>query len=214
MPIITSIRPQRNKKRVNIYLDGKFGFGLDLENFVKLNLKVGDKLSEKDIKQIVKKAKFQKTLDKLLRFATLRPRSEKEIKNWFKKHKVHKSLHKELFNRLRRIDLIDDKEFAKWWIGQRLQFKYKSKRELQYELQIKGIDKEIINQLINESVSQEKEVEMAKKLLDKKKYMWRKYDGFERTRKMRAYLGRKGFEWDVVKQVLSALKIDDKVNRQ
>jgi len=40
MPVITSIKAQKNQKRVNIYLDGKFSFGLDLENFMKLQLKV------------------------------------------------------------------------------------------------------------------------------------------------------------------------------
>ena len=32
MPRISAISPQKNGKRVNIYLDGKFGFGIDLEN--------------------------------------------------------------------------------------------------------------------------------------------------------------------------------------
>ena len=40
MPIITAIKPQKNKKRVNIHLERKFGFGIELENFVKFGLKV------------------------------------------------------------------------------------------------------------------------------------------------------------------------------
>lgn len=127
MPIVTSINSQKNKKRVNIYLDEKFGFGLDLENYMKLGLKVEQELSEEEIEKILKKAEFQKTLDKLLRFVTLRPRSEKEINDWLKKYKVHKSLKRGLFNRLKRLDLVDDKKFARWWVGQRLQFKFKSK---------------------------------------------------------------------------------------
>ena len=79
MPIITSIKPQKNNKRVNIYLDNEFGFGLDLENFVKFHLKVDQELTDEQITKIVKDAEFQKILDKLLRFAMLRPRSKKEI---------------------------------------------------------------------------------------------------------------------------------------
>src|SRR4030042_45018 len=79
MSVITSIKPQKNNKRVNIYLDGKFGFGIDLENFVKLGLKVEQSLEDEEIKKIIKKAEFQKTYDYLLKFAMLRPRSEKEI---------------------------------------------------------------------------------------------------------------------------------------
>jgi regulatory protein len=79
MPQVSDIKPQKNKKRVNIYLDGKFAFGIDLDNLVKLDLKVEQELSDEEVADIIKKAEFQKTLDKLLRFATLRPRSEKEI---------------------------------------------------------------------------------------------------------------------------------------
>src|SRR3972149_10018566 len=99
MPLITAIKPQKNNKRLNIYLDGKFGFGIDLENFVKLKLKVEQELEDKQIEEIVKKAEFQKTFEKILRFVTLRPRSEKEISNWLRRKKIHESLHKDLFIR-------------------------------------------------------------------------------------------------------------------
>ena len=82
MPEITSIKPQKNGKRLNIYLDNKFGFGIDIENFVVLGLKEGQEYPQEEINNVIKKAQFQKTLDKLLRFATLRPRSQREIKSW------------------------------------------------------------------------------------------------------------------------------------
>lgn len=166
MPIITSVKPQKKKERVNIYLDDKFGFGIDLENFIKLGLKVDQELTEEEIAEIVKKAEFQKTLDKLLRFATLRPRSEKEIRNYFRRKKVHESLHEELFNRLKRLELIDDKKFAVWWVEQRLAFKQIAVRALRLELSQKGIKKEIINEVLEETpINEEK---MAKELLAKR----------------------------------------------
>jgi regulatory protein len=202
MPIITQIKPQKNKKRVNVYLDDKFAFGLDLENYMKLGLKTGQQLTESEVEKIVTKAEYQKTLDKLLRFTTLRPRSEKEIRDRLQKYKVHKSIHKKLFNRLKRLDLVDDEKFAKWWIEQRLQFKFKSRRELEYELRIKGIDRELINQSLNNSLNQKKEIEMAKKLIEKKKYRWQKLSKVDQKRKMQEFLLRKGFGWDVVREVV------------
>src|SRR3990167_1416839 len=168
MPSITAIKPQKNGRRVNIYLDGKFGFGIDIENFVKLGLKVEQELSDTEIEGIVKKAEFLKTLDKLLRFGTLRPRSEKELKDWLKRKKVHESLTEELFNRLNRLDLVDDKKFAEWWIDQRQNFRPKAKRILNMELRMKGIKKEIIEELLGETEIDE--VKIAKELLEKKAY--------------------------------------------
>lgn len=201
MPTITSIKQQKNKNRINVYLDDKFGFGIDLDNFVLLHLKVEQELTEKEVEEIVKKAEFQKTLDKLLRFATLRPRSEKEIKDYFKRKKVHESLHKELFNRLNRLELVDDEKFAKWWVEQRLAFRPKSQRIMNYELRMKGIKQETINKVLGETEIDEEK--MAKELIEKKSYKWKGLEPRLTRQKISQYLAGKGFGWDVIEKVVS-----------
>lgn len=201
MSIITKIKPQKNKKRVNIYLDGKFGFGLDLDNFVKLGLKVEQELSEKQVATIVKKAEFQKTLDKLLRFATLRPRSEREILNWFRRKKIHESLHKKLINKLKNLSILNDKKFSEWWVEQRIQFKSKSKREIIYELRQKGIKRAIIEKTISKMAIND--LKAAQELFEKNRDRWEKLGKAGVRKKAWEYLARKGFSWDVVKKVIS-----------
>lgn len=207
MPMITAINPQKNQKRVNVYLDDKFGFGIDLENYMKLGLKVEQELTEEEVEKIVKKAEFQKTLDKLLRFATLRPRSEKEVENWFKRRKVHESLHKELFNRLNQLDLVDDKKFAEWWVEQRQTFKPKSLRILNNELRIKGIKKETIEEVLgNTKVDEEK---IARELLEKKNDKWKNLPKREANQKRYEYLARKGFSWDIISKVIDQTDVEE-----
>lgn len=208
MPTITAVKPQKNKKRVNIYLDGKFGFGLDLETFVKSHLKLDQELSNEAIERIVKEGEFQTTYDKILRFASLRPRSAKEFKMWLVKHKVHESLYEELFTRLKRLELLDDKKFARWWLEQRLQFRQKSKKELVQELRIKGIDKQIIDELTGEIVSRGDQISAAKKLLEKKSYKWKALPGFERRKKIFAYLSGKGFDYELIRDIVGEMPED------
>jgi regulatory protein len=164
-------------------------------------LKVKQELSDEKIEKIVKESEFQTVYDKLLKFASLRPRSKKEYDTWLKKHKVHKSLHKELFNRLKRLDFLDDKKFAVWWVQQRQQFRPKSVRALRLELRNKGINKEIIEEALKEEGVDE--YAAAKRILQKKTYMWKKYQGFEKRMKMSNFLARKGYSWDTVKKVVS-----------
>jgi regulatory protein len=205
MPTITSIKPQKTKKRVNIYLDGKFGFGIDLENYLKLGLKIEQELTEKEIDEIVKKAEFQKVYDKVLRFASIRPRSEKEFIVWLKKHKVYKSLHKKLFNRLKKLDFLNDEKFAVWWVEQRQQFRPRGKRALRLELRNKGINKEIINEVLEEA--RVDEYQIAKGLVEKKKRRWEKLESFEARKKMSAFLARKGFGWEVIRSVVKEISL-------
>ena len=193
---------------MNVYLDGKFGFGIDLDSLVIFDLRVGKRMSQKRIDEVVRKAEFQKTYDKLLQYSTTRPRSEKEINDWLKR-KIGKDLNEELYNkqslrlrqRLKRLELIDDEKFARWWIEQRNAFRPRSKRVLVQELRLKGIDKYIIENALSEYEINEDVI--AKSLYDRNKYKWERLPEFERKQKASAYLARKGFGWDVIKKVIN-----------
>lgn len=207
MPIITSIKAQKNQKRVNINLDGVFGFGLDLENFMKLQLKVNQELTQDEISEIIKKAEFQKCLDKTINFAMVRPRSIKEVKDYFRRKEVDTSLHQNIIDKLIKLELVDDLKFAEWWVRQRLEFKHKSKKDITFELRQKGIDSNLIKNVLDHSEIDE--VKIAKELIAKKLYKWQKYDEKTRKQKMSQYLAGKGFNWDIISEALdSVIDID------
>jgi regulatory protein len=200
MPTVTEIRQQKNKNRVNVYLDGVFGFGIDLDNLVLSGIKEGKDFTQEEIEKIIKKAELQKTWEKLLKFASLRPRSEKEIRDWFKRKKIHISLYKNLFNRLKHLELIDDFKFAQWWVEQRITFRPKGKKVLEMELRQKGIKKETIEKVLNDfPIDEEK---MAKDLISKNAYKWRGLEKRKSFEKKSQFLLRKGFCWDVVKKIV------------
>ena len=85
MPAITSVEPQKKKERFNIFVDGKFRFGLDAETLVKSGLKVGQEISEKEIEKLVLENEVRKLMDKALRFLSFRPRSESEVRQYLRK---------------------------------------------------------------------------------------------------------------------------------
>ncbi len=200
MPVITSIKAQKSQKRVNIYIDNAFAFGLDLENFMRLQLKVDQELSQEEINEIIKKGEFQKCLDKVINFAMVRPRSEREIRDYYRRKKTPESIQEEIINRLKKLELLDDIKFAQWWVRQRLEFKNKSKKDITFELRQKGIDSNTIKNTLDDS--EVDEVKIAKELITKKLYRWKKYDEKEKKQKISQYLAGKGFGWNVVNDVL------------
>lgn len=202
MSEVTLLKPQKNGKRVNVYLDGVFGFGIDLDNLVLSHIKLGMVLTDGEVEKIVRKAEFQKTLDKLLKFATLRPRSEKEINDYLKRKKIHESMWKDLFEKMKHFELLDDAKFAKWWVDQRLAFKKISSKVLKLELFKKGIDKEIVDRVIEETPIDEEK--MARELLEKRSYKWEGLEEREAKQKKFQYLAGKGFDYEVVERILSS----------
>lgn len=201
MPEVTLLKPQKNGKRVNVYLDGAFGFGIDLDNLVINHIKIGTVLTDEEVQKIIRKAEFQKTLDKLLRFATIRPRSEKETLDYLKRKKVHESMWEDLFEKLKHFELLDDAKFAKWWVDQRLAFKKISGKVLKLELFKKGIDKEIIENVLEETPIDEEK--MARELLERRAYKWDGLPEREAKQKKFQYLAGKGFNWEIVEKILS-----------
>jgi len=201
MPQVTKIKPQKNKKRVNIYLDGKFAFPLDADNFLKAGLKVGQKLSEKEVEDLIFKNESQKLLDRAYRLLSFRPRSEKEIKDYLRKKKTTPKLSSWVIKKLKKQGHLDDKEFAHWWVDQRSTFRPRGKFGLMMELRQKGIDKTIIEKTIDKI----DELSLATKLAQKKLRGYKNLSREEFYQKMTAFLSRRGFSWETIKSVIDEI---------
>jgi regulatory protein len=208
MPVITSVKFGKSTDRVDIYIDGKLGFSTSLETYVSLGLKTGQHLDDDELKELVDKGKFESVYAKILKFASLRPRSEKEFRDWLAKHKVSNEFHQDIFNRLKRLGFLDDRKFASWWISQRLEFRHKSKKEMIFELRAKGIDEKVIKEVVDEFVDQKTQIESAKKIVDKIYPKLKNMDGFEKRKRIFSHLARKGFGYDVIREVVGELSED------
>ena len=104
---------------------------------------------------------FEYLTAKALRLLSYRPRSIREIK----RRLIRTNADTKTINRVI-ADLIDqnmlnDQEFAKWWVDQRVKFRPRGNYALTRELAQKGIDREIIDSVL---LSFDAELELAKKL--------------------------------------------------
>lgn len=202
MPTITSIKPQKNRKRFNIYLDGKFAFALSAEALVKADLKIDQEVTEKDVEILRYKDSRDKLYNKALKFLSYRPRSEKEMRDYLEKKGGDTKIVEEITGKLKKQNLVDDHAFTTWWIEQRSRFRPKGRYLLWLELLKKGIKKEIIEDSL---FSEKKELALAKKAARKKVKSYKNLEPLEFRRKMTAFLARRGFNWEVIKKVLEEI---------
>lgn len=207
MPQITDIKPQKRKQRFNVYVDGKFSFGLDADTLVKSGLKINQEISQEEIEKLVKENEFVKVYDRVLKFFSFRPRSEKELRDWFKKKQVGEETQKLIYQKLKHLNYLNDEEFTKWWIEQRTTFRPSGSRLLALELRQKGVPREIIDKLLitnYELLITERA--QALKIAQKR---WERLKGLphrEAREKLGAFLARRGFSWETIKEVLSEIK--------
>lgn len=140
----------------------------------------------------------------IFRLIKFRLRSEKEIRDKLKGKRYDIRISEELIAYFKRLGYINDREFARMWMNDRLS-KPLGLKVIQWELKEKGVDSEIIDELLREKKSAFNEAAMVKELalrrLDKLK---RKNEPVNKIRqKLYAYLARRGFSGDVISEVIN-----------
>lgn len=147
---------------------------------------------------------FEKWFNRALKLLSFRPRSKKEILNWLDRKKILPGLQKQIIDRLEELNFVNDSEFVKWWVEQRTTFKPMGKRAIEMELKQKGVDRETIVQLFDGSIVTS-EKDLAKRAAEKKMRIWQKLPDVEFRQKMTAYLSRRGFGWEIIKETVDEI---------
>jgi regulatory protein len=214
MSVVTDLKAQKRKGRVNVYLDGEFAFGLDAETVVRWGLKINKELTSEEVEKILREGEFQVNYEKALKFTALRPRSEKEVRDWCKRKKLGQTLVGLIFDKLGEHELIDDLEFAKWWIEQRRSFRPRGRRMMEQELWQKGVDRKVVERAFAElewEAGGEEEQQLARRAIEKKMKAFGKLSGKEKRNRVIGFLQRRGFSWETVRKVVDEVMKGDTI---
>lgn len=205
---ITALKIQaRDKDRVNVFVDGKYRFSLDITQVAQLGIRSGAEYSEEELIELENESQFGKLYTRSLEYALTRPRSLREMRDYLyrktrdtrtKTGDIKKGVSTELtgrvFDRLLEKGYLNDEKFATFWVENRNVRKGTSKRKLQAELQSKGVESSIIQKVLGET--ERTDDDELRKVIAKKA---RRYDD---PQKLVAYLARQGFQYDDIKAAL------------
>lgn len=148
----------------------------------------------------------QETLQKARDYAFLllkfRLRSEREIYARLKKKKFDEEIIKQTVSFLKNKGFIDDSVFAKAWIESRLK-KPLGLRRIRQELNLKGVDKEIIDSQISEVKKDYPEEELVKKIAQERLKKLKGIEPRSAKRRVYTYLLRRGFSPETIINALN-----------
>ncbi|MBI3984853.1 MAG: regulatory protein RecX [Candidatus Levybacteria bacterium] len=149
---------------------------------------------------------FEKLLNKSYKFLSYRPRSEKEVRDYLIKKKADDLTIKRIIESLKEHNFINDTDFSKWWIEQRTKFRPKAQRLIKLELAQKGIDKDLVDEILQDkSVETESDLDKAKKIAKKKLPRLKNDEPQKQYEKLVRFLASRGFNWDTIKEVVDQL---------
>lgn len=210
---ITSITAQqKDPHRINVMVDGKYRFSLDISQVVSLGVKVGRDYSEDELAEIEHESQFGKLYARALEYCLMRPHSAREVRDylWRKtretKYKSRRTgeiktragvapeLADRVYEKLVEKGYIDDEKFARYWIENRNLTKGASRRKLASELAAKGVERSLVERLLSES-NRRDDTELQKVIAKKRP----KYSD---DQKLMQYLARQGFSYDDITRAL------------
>lgn len=203
---ITAIRAQtKNPNRVNIFIDGDYGFSL--AKIVAAWLKVGQTLDQEQIDRLQKEDALEKAFQRAVHFISYRPRSISEVEKKLSDAGYERDVIQKIIKRLMNDQILGDENFADQWIENRLSTSPRGRRALVYELRKKGIDEKIIEESLS---GIENESSLALKAARKYAGRLASYPYAIFKNKLLGFLARRGFRYgdivNIVSQVWNELK--------
>lgn len=193
---ITALEVQKNNsERVSVFLDGEFAFGLPVIEASKLA--TGQVLSEDEITVLREIDEVARAFDRAVRLLARRPYSTAEIRRNLTSKQIAAPVIDAVLARLERLEYVDDQAFAEYWVENRERFRPRGHRALRHELIQKGIPDRIIESVLHEVDAQDSAYRAAQKHASRYKGRTRQ----EFRDKLGAFLVRRGFAYDVVREV-------------
>jgi regulatory protein len=200
---ITDIQVQKNNpSRRSIFLDGKFFCGVSEDAVVKFRLKRNMEIDETELRQLIYEEELSRAKNYAYRILARRMYTNKEIRDKLEARGYAEDIIQDVITTLERYGYLDDNTYAEEWVLSKMRTKPKGKIALRQELKRKGIKESIIEDTLAQVLQEEKETDIALNLARRRIKIYKGDDPQAIKRKLYSFLGRRGFNFETVKNVI------------
>ena len=189
---VTNIKySRRDPNLAAIYVDGTYAFSVSLLEAASLH--TGSKLTPAQFARFLKEHQLYTAYKTAIGYLTRSPRSFHEIQCHLRKKKYSAETIDACMEKLNQNGYIDDTNYARLFVEQRIRFNPRSKYALRFELSRKGIDAEVVEEV----VSPLNDYDLAFAAVTKKMRRWHTLPEADLKIKVMSFLSQRGFGYDV-----------------
>lgn len=197
--IIDKIQYNEKKSIFEIHIDDE-KYMVSYELYNSLNLKSGIDISFDIYNAILKEHNYQIAKKIAENYISYKQRSELETRLKIRTKIDDIDVENKVINYYKKLNLLDDKRYAKEYIDYLLNIKHYSLSYTIFKLKSKGIKSNIYNDLIDD-VDYDIELRNIKYLYEKK-YKNKIFNDYKEKQKAFRYFAGKGFKFDEINRVL------------
>jgi regulatory protein len=203
---ITALLPQkRSRRRVSVFLDGNFLFGLAAETVVTLGLRVGMEVDRARLDEIAREEQLHQARQYAFLLLSYKARTTTELKQRLARKGFSPDVQSRTLERLAELRMIDDAGYARQFAQDRVSLGHKGKWRVRGELLKRGVAKEHIEEALAAAPDETAAArEVAEKYLSRNRCL----EPAVLRRRLYAFLARRGFSPDTIARVIGGPEPD------
>ena len=147
MKVTDITRQKHNEERVSVFVDDKYAFSLDEVDAVKLKIKIGAELTQKDIERCCLESNLSKAMKKALNILAVKPMTCRELEKKLFEKGYDEAVTSVAIAELEDMGYINDYDYACMYIEYAAQ-KCHGEKKIRFELAHRGVDADIIEDAI------------------------------------------------------------------
>ena len=200
--IITKIKRIRGRRqRYSVHLDGVPALELSDWTIGKCGLRTGDDLDELTVDKIKLTEAETEAKNIAINYLSYRQRSSKEIIDHLIKKGFERVCAEDVTSQLQSARMVNDLEFARAFVHDRLKRKPTGQALLRMQLLAKGITSSMADMVLAELISPQSQqasaLQAAKRKIRLTQYSKRSLDEEKRKKRLLDFLLRRGFSYEI-----------------
>lgn len=203
------VAQKKNPMRVSVYLDGAYAFGVHQDVMIRHTLRIGMDLDVPMQEAILADDALARAKSLAMNYLGSKARSAHEVRQRLERKGFGAETCEHVLGRLEELGYLDDADYARRYAESRFRSKGYGPRRIQQELRRRGITGAIAEAAIAELLGEVDPLAAAREQAAKR---WDRLasetDGRKRRKKLGDFLVRRGFGFDVIRQVTDELERD------
>ena len=198
---LTAAEPRR-RGFVQLFLDGEAAVKLDAQVFLQSGLKPGDQVSDQELFELIQASDARRAQEKALYLLEYRNYSKRELTEKIARTAASREAAQAAAGRMEELGIINDRRFREDYAQKLFSQKGYGARRVAQELRRKGLDQELVQELVEKYGSPEQSGENIRRVLEKKYPGWREDEKVRR--RAFAALQRLGYSYQEVREAMGA----------
>ncbi|MCH7837970.1 MAG: RecX family transcriptional regulator [Chloroflexi bacterium] len=196
--IVTAVERKPRRRRVHVFVDGRFALALGRELAAEHDVRPGRTLTSAELSALAEEEARRGAMESALRLLSYRPRSEQELRDRLTRKGFEPAVADRTLDRLRELGYLDDDAFARLWTETQQAFRPKSRWLLTAELRRRGVSQHTAEEATAGLSDEEAAYQAAQRRLRALHSL--EYQRFRE--KLGGFLNRRGFSYEIARQTV------------